>query len=123
VSKFHSGRFTGTRGDSDDGFRTVNGFTTKVHEGRQGKHIIGHNNYAVGKSVLHMTMSQVQNLVEKFAGSGEWHKPNKETINFNQAIGTWVSKDGSERLTTSRGTIHYSSKGCHIVPAQPKKGK
>ena len=35
----------GTSGSRDDGFRTVHGFTTRLHEGNQGKHIPGHNNY------------------------------------------------------------------------------
>lgn len=39
----HSGG--GTSGSHDSGFRTVNGFTTELHDDAQGKHIPGHNNY------------------------------------------------------------------------------
>lgn len=120
MSKFNSGRFSGTRGANDDGFRKVNGFTTKLHEGRQGKHIIGHNNYQKGKSVLHLSMARAQELIEKYAGCGTRKGLNKEIVNFGEVIGTWVSNDGTKRLSTTWGTIHYSDIGCHIVPANPK---
>lgn len=119
MSKFDSGRFSGTRGSNDDGFRKVNGFTTKLHEGRQGKHIIGHNNYQKGKSVLHISMARVQELIERYAGTGKRIDDHKEAVNFHVEIGTWVSDDGRKRWSTTWGIIHYSSQGCHIVPANP----
>ncbi len=122
MCKFDSGRFSGTRGSRDDGFRKVRGFTTKIHEGRQGKHIIGHNNYQKGKSVLHLSMARAQELAERHAGTGKAYASNRETIDFHEVIGTWVSQDGTKRARTTRGTIHYSKDGCHIVPAPPKRG-
>ena len=121
VCKFHSGRFEGTRGDKDDGFRNVNGFTTKLHEGRQGKHIIGHNNFVAGKSVLHMSMKRAQELVEAYAGTGtRVASSNKERIDFGYTIGTYVDRNGN-RYATTVGNIHYSQNGAHIVPARPRK--
>lgn len=121
MSKFASGRFSGTRGSHDDGFRKVHGFTTKIHEGRQGKHIIGHNNYQKGKSVLHLSMARAQELAERYAGTGKWIGTNKEVVNFHEQIGAWVSKDGSKRRTTTWGIVHYSNQGCHIVPTDPNR--
>ena len=122
MSKFNSGRFSGTRGTRDDGFRKVHGFTTRLHEGRQGKHIIGHNNYQKGKSVLHMSMARAQELVERHGGSGEWiSSASRERVDFGFEIGTYVDREGT-RLTTTCGIIHYSAQGAHIVPARPHKG-
>lgn len=118
VSKFDSGRFSGTRGSRDDGFRKVNGFSTKVHPGRQGKHIPGHKNYVPGKSVLHLS---IQLLVERCAGAGEWKGGNKEVVDFHQVIGTWVSVNDGNRSETTRGIIHYRKDGCYVVPTRPGK--
>ena len=121
MSKFDSGRFSGTRGSRDDGFRKVNGFTTKIHEGRQGKHIIGHSNYRKGRSVLHMSMARAQKLVEDLAGTGEWiGSSNRERIDFGFEIGTYVDERGN-RTKTTVGIIHFSKQGAHIVPGRPKE--
>ncbi len=121
VSKFDSGRFSGTRGPRDDGFRKVNGFSTKVHPGRQGKHISGHKNCVLGKSVLHPSLSEIQLLVERCAGAGEWKCGNKEVVDFHRVIGTWVSVNDGNRFETTRGIIHYSKDGCQVVPTRPGK--
>lgn len=115
----------GTSGSHDDGFRTVNGFPTNLHEGRQGKHIPGHNNYNpnAGRSIFHGSLAHAQELIDNFGGTGTWHGANKEIVIFGEEIGTWVSRDGSKRLPTTRGTIHYSSTGAHIVPANPREGE
>lgn len=123
MSKFSSGgRFEGTRGSRDDGFRRVNGFTTRIHADRQGKHIPGHKNYIPGKSILHLSIAEAQRLVEEYAGSGRWQDPNKEVVDFHVAIGTWKHPDAPDGLATTMGTIHYGKKGCHIVPAYPREG-
>lgn len=121
MSKFDSGRFSGTRGSRDNGFRDVNGMTAKINEGQQGKHIIGHNNYIAGRSVLRMTIAHAQELVEKYGGTGEWKGANKESVNFHEVIGTYVSKEETIRIPTTRGIIHYGKQGCHIVPARPEE--
>lgn len=124
MSKFDSGRFSNTRGARDEGFRVVNGYTTKLHNGQQGKHLIGHNNYIPGRSILTITLEHAQKLVETYAGTGIWWRPNKETIDFHEIIGIWVDPRGSGGLLTTIGTIHYGKKGCHLVPAHPMgKGK
>ena len=121
MCKFDSGRFHDTRGSRDDGFRKVNGFTTKLNLGNQGKHIVGHAAYrpGLGKSILKMSIVEAQALVDQYAGTGEWKGDHKEIIDFKRPIGTWIHEGGTQRLETTRGTIHYGKKGCHIVPAQP----
>lgn len=87
-----------------------------LHEGKQGKHVPGHNNFQPGKSEI--THPDPQSLITNGAGTGVKHG-NKEVVDFGENIGTHVSKDGT-RTPTTRGTIHYDqSGGAHIVPAHP----
>ena len=45
----------------------------------------------------------------------------REVVDFGQVIGEIQTiKDGSF-VPTTRGTIHYSKSGCHVVPAEPKE--
>lgn len=89
MSKFSSDRFRGTRGTRDDGFRNVNGFTTRINADRQGKHIPARKNYIPGRSILHLSISEAQRLVEEHAGSGRWFRPSKEAVRFQNAISVW----------------------------------
>jgi len=90
---------------------------------KQEKHIIGTNNYLPGKSIFEHKNPEA--LLKKFAGTGKskntkMGKPGfKEKVDFKERIGTWVSKDGSQSLPTTKGIIHYSDNGAHIVPAYP----
>src|SRR6266536_5043259 len=86
----------------------------QIHGGKQGKHIPGHNNFQAGKSEL--THPDPQALLDRGAGTGVRHGT-KEVVDFGEEIGTHVAEDGT-RASTSRGTIHYDSKGgAHIVPS------
>lgn len=93
-----------------------------VHMGKQGKHIKGHNNYIDGRSYLTISEQEVQELVNKYAGSGELLRSdsgkwaNKELINADNIIGVNVNNVTMEETETSSFIIHYSSKGVHIVP-------
>ncbi len=106
-------------------YKILTEYNLKVHEGRQGKHILGHDNYA-GKSYL-LDNVNLQELARKYAGTGElkrdkkgiWTK--KEFINTNQYIGIMVSENKREK--TKRFSIHYSNTGIHIVPRGDKNGK
>lgn len=98
------------------GMKVVNGFTTKVHSGKQGKHIAGHNNYQKGKSIL---TGNAQNLLNKYAGRGTMINSNKERVNFGQVIGKWVDPNTGKAYKTTKGIIHYSKNGAHIVPSRP----
>ena len=39
----------------------------------------------------------------------------KETVDFGEYIGVWISEDGLTRLPTTRGTIHYGKEGALIL--------
>lgn len=100
---------------------------TAVLEGRQGKHILGHNNYTEGRSYLTITMDEVQELITKYAGtgtikrdgSGKW--THKEFITADRVIGYHLTPDGTKN-PTRRFSISYATtgkkKGAHIVPAK-----
>lgn len=90
----------------------------KIHAGKQGKHIPGHNNFIPGKSEL--THPDPQGLINRHAGTGIRHG-NKEVVDFGETIGDALS-EGGIRTSTTRGTIHYSADGstAHIVPAKPR---
>jgi RHS repeat-associated protein len=97
----------------------------KIHMGKQGKHIPGHNNYLQGRSKL--TYNNPQNLVDRFAGKGQQvgNIPSgmpgfKERVDFGEVIGIYVDKTTGESIPTTVGIIHYSKDGVHIVPARPK---
>ena len=93
----------------------------KIQEGRQGKHIVGHNNYD-GKSYLADGVDP-QKLVDEYHGTGDlkitnpnknWNK--KEFVLGEDIIGFVVDKSTREVTPTRYFSIHYSKKGTHIVP-------
>lgn len=93
-----------------------------IELGKQGKHIIGHNNYVKGRSYLTISLEEVQQLVSKYAGAGELKRDragkwtNKEFVSADKKIGVVVDSHTGEEFATSRFSIHYSKKGVHIVP-------
>lgn len=67
-----------------------------------------------------------QELVNKFAGKGDpvgkipRGQPGfKERVDFGEIIGNILDQNTGISLPTSKGIIHYSQKGVHIVPAAP----
>lgn len=96
---------------------------------KQGKHIPGHNNYTPTSNKSIFTHPDAQKLLEKYAGKGKKNWGNlgdpgfKEKIDFGEVIGYWQNKEGTEKVKTTIGIIHYSKTGAHIVPARPKPGK
>lgn len=94
-------------------------YNLSIHEGRQGKHILGHVDYRDGKSYL-LDVIDPQDLVNKYAGTGEIQRrrgkwTNKELIIIDEFIGVNSSLDGTMPFT-NRFHIHYSKAGVHIVP-------
>lgn len=93
-----------------------------IEAGKQGKHILGHNNYIEGRSYLTISIEEAQELVNKYVGTGEivldasgnWRK--QEIIKTNKAIGYNVSDLDGSIVETCNFKIHYSKKGTHIVP-------
>ena len=90
-----------------------------IHSGKQGKHIVGHNNYDPVKSVL---KSDAQKLLDAVHSgnikSAQTISESKTRVDFGKVIGDFV-KDGVSTPTT-RGIIHNSKTGAHIVPSAPK---
>lgn len=94
----------------------------EINIGKQGKHIVGHNNFITGRSEL----AADPNALAVRAGSGgpvgsvPRGRPGfRERVDFGEEIGTYVGTAG-DRAPTTVGIIHYSSDGAiHIVPARP----
>lgn len=91
-----------------------------INEGKQDKHIRGSNNYIPGRSYLTISTEEAQNLINKYAGTGnlefsdngKWNK--REVITTNNIIG--IVKNKTEEIPTNCFKIHYSKNGVHIVP-------
>lgn len=113
----------GGRGSSSFRTRIVRGYTTRIHFGRQQKHIEGSNNYINGRSKLTISQSKAQELINKYAGNrnNKWQNANKEKINFHENIGQYYNQTTGKWEDTTWGIIHYSKDGCHIVPASPNQ--
>lgn len=101
----------------------------KIHDGKQGKHIAGHNNYG-GKSYLADGVDP-QELVDKYHGTGDYKitSPNKKWVKkefvFGKDIMGFVVSEVTGEVTPTRYfSIHYSKKGTYIVPRkEPSNGK
>ena len=94
-------------------------FPKKIHIGKQGKHILGHNNYQKGKSILNISTGDAQKLINKYTGKGRKIGTNRETVNFKKVIGKYVDPTTGKAYDTTVGTIHYSKSGTHLVPDKP----
>lgn len=94
----------------------------EIEVGKQGKHILGHNNYIEGRSYLTISLEEAQEIINKYAGTGEirfnskneWDK--KEIIRVNKDIGVDINNRTGEKSITNRFKVHYSNKGTHLVP-------
>lgn len=96
-------------------------YNLKIHEGKQGKHILGHNNYG-GKSYL-LPQTDPQELVNKYAGTGiikrdkagKWI--HRQFFMNDKQIGIVVDKNTGEEIPTRYFSIEFSKKnGTHVVP-------
>jgi SPP1 gp7 family putative phage head morphogenesis protein len=93
-----------------------------IEAGKQGKHILGHNNYIEGRSYLTISMDEAQKLISRYAGTGifeidrKGNVKNKELVISDKAIGMNIDNSTGEKTKTNRFYIHYSKKGTHIVP-------
>jgi hypothetical protein len=89
--------------------------------GKQGKHIVGHNNYTPGRSVLKadsQTLAQRAGTGTPVGSTPRGQAGFKERVDFRETIGDFV-KDGVA-TPTSNGIITYAKDGSiHIIPAAP----
>lgn len=97
-------------------------YKKNIDLGKQGKHIIGHNNFKEGKSYLTISETHIQQLVDKYAGTGDivrdyngkWR--NQEVIKTDKIIGIDVDNITGQKFEATDFKIHYGKNGVHIVP-------
>lgn len=93
-----------------------------IHLGKQGKHILGHNNYIQGRSYLTISIEEAEQLIKRYASTGTFELQrngevkNRELIECNKNIGININNQTGELTETNRFYIHYSKDGVHIVP-------
>ncbi len=104
--------------------------SSKIHEGRQRKHIEGTKEYwdkykdgSNPQDVLTISLEEAQKLVNKNAGKGTPGKSDAngtwtEFADADYVVGKYYSN--GEYHETKRFTIHYSKKGAHVIPVRPK---
>lgn len=88
-------------------------YPKEINEGKQGKHLPGHNNFQEGKSELTISISEANSLVKEHSGKGTPLGDNKERVEFGKVIGNYVDPDTKEKQPTTVGIIHYSKNGTH----------
>lgn len=97
-----------------------------ILKGKQEKHILGSNNYIAGRSYITISLEEAQELVNKYAGTGEIiRKPNNDFNNreiciADHIIGVVIDRETGKEYPTRRFTIHYAKRGTHVVPAKEK---
>ena len=91
-----------------------------INSGQQGKHIIGHNNYQSGRSIL---FENAQELLDAFhAGninSSQTINSVKTRVDFGKVIGNYKNQETGQLVPTTKGIIHNGKNGAHIVPSSP----
>ena len=109
-----------TANESDDLDSRLDDINPDIHDGQQGKHVPGHNNYIDGRSQLNPGENPQELLDEVLNGDhdvvGEGARGNP-VVDFGRPIGV----DATTGESTQYGTIHSGNKGTHIVPANPNK--
>ncbi|MFA5449109.1 MAG: polymorphic toxin type 50 domain-containing protein [Clostridia bacterium] len=93
-----------------------------LHWGKQGKHIVGHNNYRNdGRSIITISRERIQELFNQYRGTGVRVGNRERHVNFEEIIGKYHNMKTGEEFDTTWGTIHYNEDvGYHIVPEIPK---
>lgn len=94
-----------------------------ILEGKQGKHLIGHNNYTEGRSYLTISLEGAQQLIDRYAGTGapQYDRTGRfkhqELIETDQYVGVCIDNRTGIMKYTNEFKIHYSKKGTHLVPS------
>ena len=94
---------------------------------RQGRHIPGHADYDAFRSTL---VAGPAELLAAHAGKGDPANATprgepgvRERFDTRgEVIGIYRDPQTGLQEATTRGIIHYSSRGAHIVPARPRPG-
>ena len=81
----------------------------------------GDKGYIEGRSVITVPMERLQELADRYAGTGKVTVTGKELnkvteeVDFHEEIGYTVNSK-KETHDTTMGKIHYSKTGLHVVP-------
>lgn len=99
-------------------------FPEKIKWSAQNRHIRGTENFDPKRSELtadpEMLMKlHLNNSDPIISNAGNW--TNRARFVHNEEIGIWRNGNGAS-AATKRGVIHYSKKGIHIVPGEPREG-
>jgi hypothetical protein len=94
----------------------------------QNKHIPGSHNYQPGKSVITISSEELEILVEKHKGTGQFIKNQplqpdfRERIDFGKTIGIFVDVENpGVQVPTEIGMMVYDKQGkVHVIPVRPK---
>ncbi|OIS65342.1 DNA-binding protein [Bacillus subtilis] len=106
-------------------YREVNGYPVKVKPGAQEKHIPSTPNYkqeianGKNKSIFYGDNKKAQELLDKYAGKGDFLKNGRERVDFGKPIGKYYDRNTGEYVETTKGLTHYGKYGAHIVPSRP----
>lgn len=97
-----------------------------VNPEKQKPHMLNSKEYSQGKSVVTLSIPEIQDLVDKYHGTGKIIFSDKGEFNNKEIIyrgddyvGYTVNELG-ERFQTRHFKIHYSKTGVHIVPYKKK---
>ena len=92
----------------------------KISLGKQGKHILGYNNYIKGRSVLKLNPQKLLDKVHaKDIKSISKAGDNIVRVDFGEVIGECVDQTTSKAVPTTKAIIHMGKDGAHIVPTKP----
>ena len=98
----------------------IGDYDTGIKIGKQNEHIEGSTNYKPGKSIVSVSLTELQSLINDKAGTGRIiAKTTKEFVNFGKVIGKWKDAVTGEEKETANGMIIYSNNGAHVVPTRP----
>ena len=95
-----------------------------VNPEKQARHLRDSGGYIPGRSYLTISMEELQDIVTRYAGTGEIaHDVRgglRECISLNRRVGTVIRRDGSE-VPAFILKLHYSKTGVHAVPFAPQR--
>jgi RHS repeat-associated protein len=99
---------------------TTKNISRSINQGKQGKHLVGHNNYVAGKSVLTVdAQTLLNNVHSRNVTSMQGIDAVKTRVNFGKTIGNYVNPQTGVATPTTNGIVINSKTGVHIVPARP----
>lgn len=93
----------------------------RINPQKQARHMAGDKGYIEGRSVITVPMERLQELVDRYAGTGKVTVTGKElnkvteTVDFHELIGYTVNIM-KEKHDTTFVKLHYSKTGLHVVP-------